>query len=104
MIRLIATAVALAALNACGALAADVGVTINTFQFSPNPIAAAVGDQVLVTNEDGTQHSLTADEGGLFDTGLLGRGEQGSFAAPAAGTYTFHCQRHPSMQGTLTVQ
>jgi plastocyanin len=61
-----------------------------------------------VVNQDGIEHSLTADAAGssgpLFDTGLFGKGEERTITAPAAGTYAFHCERHPSMTGTLTVE
>ena len=94
-------------LGAGSALGADVGVTIKTFQFKPKEISAHAGDRIVVANQDGIQHSLTADEGGagpLFDTDFIGKGEEGSFDAPPPGTYAFHCKRHNSMTGTLKVE
>ena len=65
--------------------------------------AVAPGQTITVVNADGAPHTLTSVDG-LFDTGVLGGGEGGSFAAPTApGSYAFFCSLHPSMTGTLTV-
>ena len=88
--------------------AAEVSATIKTFQYQPKEIVAHPGDTVVVLNEDGIEHSLTADDAGdsgpLFDTGLFKKGEERSFVAPGPGTYAFRCARHASMKGTLKVE
>ncbi len=105
--RLLLTALLLVA-AAGSAPAADVAVTISTFQFDPKEVVARQGDRIVVSNNDGTNHSFTADaaEGAApaFDTGLFGKGEEASVVAPAPGAYGFHCARHPSMKGTLKVE
>jgi plastocyanin len=47
---------------------------------------------------------VTADDGKSFDTGNVNQGASGSFTAPKAGGYPYHCTVHPFMHGTLKVQ
>jgi plastocyanin len=85
---------------ATGAETASV-ITIADFGFSPLTVAA--GATVTVTNIDGVPHTVTAT-GGEFATGLIDSGGSVAFVAPTQpGTYTFFCDVHPSMQGTLVV-
>jgi plastocyanin len=75
-------------------------ITIKGFTFTA--LDATAGATVQITNEDGTAHTVTADDGG-FDVKVDGGGT-GSFTAPATpGSYSFHCNIHSSMTGTLVV-
>jgi plastocyanin len=81
--------------------AASAAMTIADFGFSPVTVAA--GATVTVTNADGAPHTVTA-VGGEFATGLIDAGATVAFVAPTQpGTYTFFCDVHPTMQGTLVV-
>jgi plastocyanin len=76
-------------------------MTIADFGFSPLTVTA--GATVTVTNNDGAPHTVTA-VGGEFATGLIDSGASVAFVAPTQpGTYTFFCDVHPAMQGTLIV-
>jgi plastocyanin len=78
------------------------GVTISNSQFAVTPVAP--GASVEVQNEDGFPHTVTADNG-EFDTGQIGGDGTAQFTAPSqAGSYAFHCNVHPTMKATLTVQ
>jgi plastocyanin len=63
------------------------------------------GEEFLFDNQADTTHTLTADDGG-FDSGEVPGGNQSDpLTAPEeAGDYAFHCEIHPSMTGTLTVE
>ena len=64
----------------------------------------APGTEITVTNRDGAQHTLTADDGS-FNTGGLNGGSTITITAPdVPGTYTFVCNIHPSMTSSLTVE
>lgn len=80
---------------------AGASLEISGFQFGA--VTADGGGQVAVQNRDSAPHTVTADDGG-FDAGVEG-GSSGSFTAPAQpGTYSFHCEIHPDMSGTITVR
>lgn len=61
------------------------------------------GDRVVWTNQDPTDHTVTADDGSFGSPGLP---SGGTFAHKftQAGTYAYHCSIHPSMNGVVTVQ
>jgi plastocyanin len=79
-----------------------VTVTIKNFDYTESGSAAA-GSTVQVTNNDSTEHTVTADSGNAFDV-TVQPGKTATFTAPAtAGSYKFHCTFHSNMHGTLTV-
>lgn len=77
------------------------GLTIERFAFSPNPYNAKVGDTIPVTNLDGTDHSVTADDHS-FDTGHFASGSK-TITVSKPGTITFHCDVHTYMTGVIQV-
>jgi plastocyanin len=76
-------------------------ITIHNFMYQPNPAHVKVGEVITVTNTDGTNHSLTADNG-AFTTGVFSSGSK-TLIINKPGTYTFHCQIHNFMTGTIIV-
>ena len=93
---------ATAAPEAAAPVADGPTIQIEGFAFSAlDPVAP--GAEIAVANLDGAQHTLTADDGS-FNTGGLDGGATIAIIAPdAPGTYTFACNIHPSMAGSLTV-
>ncbi|HLO35681.1 MAG TPA: cupredoxin family copper-binding protein [Candidatus Deferrimicrobium sp.] len=83
-------------------LAADHGVDIAGFAFSPQTITIAVGDTVTWSNADAQGHTATADDGS-FDTGTIAGGTSKSATFSTAGTFTYHCKIHPAMTATIVV-
>lgn len=82
--------------------AAEVVIVISDFSYQV-PESVPAGASVTVRNEDTVGHTVTADEGGVFDV-AIGPGEQATFTAPAEpGQYPFHCIPHPHMTATLVV-
>jgi len=96
----IAAAVLLAAVSP-RARAETMVIDIKTFQFTPKEITVKVGDTVRWVNADGIAHSATAAS---FDTGLFKKGEQREITFSKAGSFAYHCERHKSMKGTVTVE
>jgi LPXTG-motif cell wall-anchored protein len=82
--------------------AADTGVTIVDFEFTPASVTVNVGDTVTWTNDGPTPHSATANDGS-FDTGIMDEGQSGSHTFNEAGTFSYICTPHPNMTGTVTV-
>ncbi len=106
------------------------GIVITSFKYTGS-LTVKTGQQVNVTNDDDTDHTLTdqptldAERQGAqtpgaqtpgaptpggptaqFSTGTVDpSGGTRSFTAPAApGSYPFGCRVHPVMKGTLIVQ
>ena len=79
--------------------------TIVAKDFTLTDLTVAPGEEIVLKNEGDVPHTATADDG-EFD---LGRVEPGSTsdagtAPDEAGTYAFHCEIHPNMKATLTVE
>lgn len=75
------------------------------FAFDPTPLTVRPGQKIPVTNTDSAEHTVTSDMAGLFLADDVKDGMTVTFSAPTkAGTYTFHCQYHPNMHGTLIVR
>jgi plastocyanin len=83
--------------------AASGSVTIADFSFAPGSLTVAQGDTVTWVNNGPTPHSATANDGS-FNTGILKAGQSASHTFGQAGTYSYYCQPHPFMKGTIVVQ
>ena len=68
--------------------------------FSPASLTVAVGDTITWTNGDDSPHTVT---GSAFDSGNLDAGQTFSFTFTDPGTFTYACQYHDEMAGTITV-
>ena len=75
---------------------------VNAFDPNPFTVSLAAGGTVKWGNDDGENHTVTADDVS-FDSGPLGGGDTFSHTFVALGTVTYHCSIHPSMVGTITV-
>ncbi|MGI0049657.1 MAG: cupredoxin domain-containing protein [Nitrososphaera sp.] len=70
--------------------------------FSPNPVEVKVGETVTWVNDDSGRHTATSKDG-VFDSGMMGKGQSFSFTFDKAGEYQYFCQPHPNMVGTVVV-
>jgi plastocyanin len=82
--------------------AGDPGDTISDYKFSPASLTVRAGDTVTWFNSGPSAHTATARDGS-FNTGLLQKGQSGSFKFTHAGTYSYYCTVHPFMHGTIVV-
>jgi plastocyanin len=80
----------------------DPAVTIADFRFTPATITVHVGDTVTWTNHGPSPHTATASDGS-FNTGVLNNGQSASHTFTKPGTFTYTCQIHPFMHGTVVV-
>jgi plastocyanin len=85
-----------------GGGAAGTAVTIKDFAFDPTTLTAKVGQEITWTNQGNATHSVTFDTGGV-DSGSLSSGMTFKQTFNTAGSFTYHCKFHSSMQGTVTV-
>jgi plastocyanin len=85
------------------ALAASTTVTIAGKAFGPADVQVAPGDSVTWNWTSGPHnvHVISGPE--TFDSGIKDAGGTYTRAMTAAGTYTYQCDVHPSMRGTVVV-
>ncbi len=77
-------------------------VDIVEFTYQPDPVVVQVNGKVIWQNQDTAPHTATADDGS-FDTGTIEKGKLGSATFKEAGTFTYFCEIHPTMKGTVEV-
>jgi plastocyanin len=77
-------------------------VEIVEFTYQPDPVVVQVGGKVTWQNQDTAPHTATADDGS-FDTGTIENGKIGSATFKEPGTFTYFCEIHPTMHGTVEV-
>ncbi|MCC6381451.1 MAG: cupredoxin domain-containing protein [Dehalococcoidia bacterium] len=83
--------------------AAQSAVSVQGFAFNPASVTLNVGDSITWTNNDAVPHTATSDTAGVFDVSLPAGGGPGSFTFTTAGTFTYHCNIHPQMKGSVVV-
>lgn len=87
-----------------GAQPANV-VRIVDFSFSPAQVTVPRNGKVTFVNcsAGSIQHTSTSDNG-VWNSGFLVKFATYEREFTAAGSFPFHCEPHPSMKGTVTVQ
>lgn len=78
-------------------------VSISNFSFQPQTITVAAGVTVTWTNADSIAHTSTSDATG-WNSNNINPGQTFSLQFNTAGTFTYHCNIHPGMTGTVVVQ
>jgi plastocyanin len=100
--RAILTALSLAALLPATASAAAT-VSIVGKSFGPDAVTVAPGDAVTWTWNSGPHNVHVISGPQTFDSGIKDTGGSYTHTLTAAGTYTYQCDVHPSMRGTVVV-
>jgi plastocyanin len=78
-------------------------VEIKNDAFAPSTMTITAGETVTFTNDDDDAHTVTATDGTFDSKGLDTKGRwRHTFVKP--GTYTYFCQLHPFMKGTIVVK
>jgi plastocyanin len=78
-------------------------VSISGYAFQPKTVTVAAGAKITFVNHDQTAHTATTTHPG-FDTGTVKPGNSSIIVAKRPGTYTFYCQFHAFMHGTVVVR
>jgi plastocyanin len=75
-------------------------VEIEDFKFNPQVLVIRTGTTVKFANKDRAQHTATSDTG-VWDSGLLSKGEEFFFTFTEPGIYPYYCIPHggPGGQG-----
>lgn len=79
-------------------------VSIVNMTFAPSNVTVKKGSMVKWTNKDSMAHTVTeSDTKNGPNSGTLNKGDTYSFTYSAVGTYSYRCDFHPNMTGTVTV-
>lgn len=81
-------------------------VAINNFAFMPSSVTVSPGTTVTWSNQQaGVTHTVTSDASSpvQWDSGGIASGGSFSFTFTQPGTYSYFCDIHPSMRGSITV-
>ena len=78
-------------------------VNIGNNAFVDSPITVTAGDEITFVNNDTVVHTATADDGS-FDTGDIAPGESKTITVDTPGAFTYHCNYHPEMVGSVVVE
>jgi plastocyanin len=71
--------------------------------FSPSTLTVKVGTTITWNNNDNKAHTVTADDSS-FDSGSLAAGKSYTRTFGTAGSFSYHCNFHSGMTGTIVVQ
>ena len=80
-------------------------VVVRGFAFGPSEVRVRPGERVTWVNCDlpgSDSHTSTADAG-AWDSPLLAPGSTFTRTFAGAGAFPYHCEPHPTMRGTITV-
>jgi plastocyanin len=106
----IAVAAAVAALLLGAALAAPAAdvpkppvVHIKNFAYVPATLTVPPGTTVTFVNDDEEPHTVTATNKS-FDSEALDSHQSWKYAFAKSGSFTYFCEMHPYMKGTVTVK
>lgn len=76
-------------------------ISIVNFSFNSQVLNIHKGDTVVWTNKDSVSHQITGEN---FNSPVFGNGQNYSFTFNDVGTFSYHCNIHPFMTGTIIVQ
>jgi len=91
---------------AASAVTKTVTITTNkkgVFEFKPKTLKIKVGTIVTWKNTTTVPHTATSDDGTTFNSGTINPGGSFSFTFKKKGTFTYHCNFHPFMHGSIVV-
>lgn len=79
--------------------------TLDVTSFSYKDVTVPAGGTLAIKNSSGALHTFTPDNEGDFKETDVPDGKTVTVKAPdKPGDYKFHCEIHPNMQATMTVQ
>ena len=89
--------------TAAGSGGGEDSVDIADLAFSPDTLTVPVGTTVTWENSDSLPHTSTSEDE-VWDSGTLESGGEFSFTFEEAGTFSYFCEIHPSMNGSVVVE
>lgn len=78
-------------------------IHIHNQGFDPAQLNVVPGTEVAWVNDDTQPHSITSDDGKLFDSGSIDPGKTYGVILDGSGTVTYHGDSNPDMAGSIVV-
>ena len=72
-----------------------------TWRYDPATLTVKVGTTVTWTNSGAVAHTVTADDGKAFDSGVMRPKATFNITLKSVGTFAYHCTYHRWMKGTI---
>ncbi|WP_189308188.1 plastocyanin/azurin family copper-binding protein [Streptomyces albospinus] len=79
-------------------------VAIAGFAYSPSTLTVSKGTTATWTNNDSAPHTVTSSGSGSLNSPVLRGGGSYTFTFKTAGTFSYYCNVHPFMHGTVVVK
>jgi len=98
-----AISLAMAAMTASPAAAADAAIKIDNFVFTPDTLEITAGTTVTWTNNDDIPHAVGAQDLS-WKSHAMDTEETFSHTFDKPGTYEYFCTLHPHMKGKIVVK
>ena len=81
------------------------GTTPDAASFSPSTVNVEPRTTIIWKNTDASAHTVTSTApAGVFDSGVVGPGEEFELKFESEGTFDYYCMIHPMMVGKVVVQ
>jgi plastocyanin len=77
----------------------ELTVPMANFVFNPTEVVIPVGTTVIWVNQDGAPHTATADDGTLFKSDLLSKGQSFKHSFDQVGEFAYYCELHGGAGG-----
>lgn len=77
----------------------ELTVPMANFVFNPKDVVIPAGTTVIWVNQDGAPHTATADDGALFKSDLLSKGQSFKHRFDQVGEFAYYCELHGSAGG-----
>jgi plastocyanin len=86
-------------------MASEIAVTMAGMSYKPAAITAKIGDTLIFTNDDATDHNVfVATVGHAVDLGKQKPGETLKLSLGKVGKFEIECVIHPEMTSVVEVQ
>jgi plastocyanin len=79
-------------------------VKIIADSFHPSTLTVTPGTTVVFVNKDDDAHTVPSTTAGLFDSKGLDTNDSWKKTFTKIGTFTYFCELHPFMKGTIIVK
>lgn len=82
----------------------EINIDIKNYKFNPETITISKGTKVTWTNNDSVPHLIKSDSDVVFKSSRLDPGQTFSFIFTNIGIINYHCEIHPTMKASITVE